>query len=196
MRLKTDEKRRTFLNAALALFEEVGYERASMSAIAARAGGSKATLYGYFETKEKLFASAMTDALEDYAKTFIVELRPERDLASVLYDFGVAYLKFMLSEPLLAIKRVTLGDSSLVQLGPELYRLGPMRAWTAVADFFAHKMTTGELRTAPPFRVAIHFKGLLEAGMVEPALQGVPPHFGIEETALQARDVFLRYYAG
>ena len=34
---------------------ELGYERTSMSEIAARLGGSKATLYSYFPSKEELF---------------------------------------------------------------------------------------------------------------------------------------------
>ena len=44
MRVKTDDRRAAILEAAVEVFREVGYERASMAAISARVGGSKATL--------------------------------------------------------------------------------------------------------------------------------------------------------
>jgi AcrR family transcriptional regulator len=44
MRVRTEEKRQEIVEIAARLFEELGYERTSMSAIAARVGGSKATL--------------------------------------------------------------------------------------------------------------------------------------------------------
>ena len=62
MRVKTDDKRRAILAAALELFREIGYERASMSKISEKIGGSKSTLYNYFKSKEELFSAAMIDA--------------------------------------------------------------------------------------------------------------------------------------
>lgn len=48
--------RREFLDAALAVFAEVGYGSASVENIAARAGASKVTLYSYFpQGREQLF---------------------------------------------------------------------------------------------------------------------------------------------
>ena len=46
MRMRTEEKKQEIIRIAAELFEQLGYERTSMSAIAARVGGSKATLYG------------------------------------------------------------------------------------------------------------------------------------------------------
>ena len=51
MRVRKEEKRQEIVRIAAKLFEELGYERTSMSTIAARDGGSKATLYGYFPSK-------------------------------------------------------------------------------------------------------------------------------------------------
>ena len=194
MRTKTDEKRRAILAAACALFEEAGFERASMSAIAARAGASKATIYGYFATKEKLFATAMTDALHGYAAHFIDQLDAEGPVETVLESFGAAYLRFVLSDQLLSLQRATLSDVSLHRLGPELYALGPMQAWTRVSEFLRRRMESGELRAADPLRAAFDFKGLLESGMFEPALQHVPPLFDIEDAVRNARMVFLSAY--
>lgn len=54
-RTKTAERREAILAAAREVFQEVGFDRASMDEIAARFGGSKVTLYRYFENKETLF---------------------------------------------------------------------------------------------------------------------------------------------
>ena len=59
MKTKTEAKRQAILKAAAEVFRKVGFERASMSEIRARIGGSKATLYNYFPSKEKLFFEVM-----------------------------------------------------------------------------------------------------------------------------------------
>lgn len=55
MRRTSEAKRDAILDVAAGLFREVGFERASMAEISARVGGSKATLYSYFDSKEALF---------------------------------------------------------------------------------------------------------------------------------------------
>ena len=59
MRVRTEEKRQEIVRIAAELFEQLGYERTSMSAIAASVGGSKATLYGYFASKEDLLRAVL-----------------------------------------------------------------------------------------------------------------------------------------
>ena len=59
MRVRTEVKRQEIIRIAGELFEERGYDRTSMSAIAARVGGSKATLYGYFKSKEELLLAVL-----------------------------------------------------------------------------------------------------------------------------------------
>ena len=44
MKKRTEEKREAILDAATAVFRELGFHNASMNAIAARLGGSKMTL--------------------------------------------------------------------------------------------------------------------------------------------------------
>jgi len=51
-----EEKRRTILRAALAVFARKGYERATISDIASEAGIGKGVVYDYFRSKEDLFA--------------------------------------------------------------------------------------------------------------------------------------------
>jgi AcrR family transcriptional regulator len=50
-----EEKRRVILKAALAVFSQKGYERATVADIAGRAGIAKGVVYDYFPSKEELF---------------------------------------------------------------------------------------------------------------------------------------------
>jgi len=59
VRKKTETKRQAILDVAADLFRESGFERASMSELCLRVGGSKATLYNYFSSKEEVFAEVL-----------------------------------------------------------------------------------------------------------------------------------------
>lgn len=56
--------RRQILDAAVALFNEQGYDAASVSALGARLGLSKTALYHHFPSKEALLEAAVTEALD------------------------------------------------------------------------------------------------------------------------------------
>jgi AcrR family transcriptional regulator len=60
------ELREHILKAAKDVFLEMGYERASMDVVAARAETSKRSLYAHFESKEKLFAAVVDHVRELY----------------------------------------------------------------------------------------------------------------------------------
>ena len=51
--------RNSILLVAKDVFLETGYERASMDAVAARAGTLKRSLYAHFESKDKLFLAVL-----------------------------------------------------------------------------------------------------------------------------------------
>ena len=67
MRVRTEAKRDAIVGVAAAVFGEMGFERASMDEIAARTGASKATVYGYFGSKQELFLAVIRDAAERLA---------------------------------------------------------------------------------------------------------------------------------
>jgi AcrR family transcriptional regulator len=195
MRIKTDERRKGILNAAGAIFREFGFSRASMAAISAKVGGSKATLYSYFKSKDKLFAAVMFEAMEEQGQQVLGLLDPaDLDLRGVLERFGAAYLGMLLGAEALANTRIAISEAESSKLGSKLYDLGPRPFWEAVAAYIETQMSRGTLVAAPPPLAALHLQGLLEAGVIEPALFGVEPlverHRGVEA----AVDLFLRRY--
>ncbi len=59
-----DQRRDRIIQVARDVFYEVGYAGTSMSMISSRLGGSKATLYAYFNSKEELFAAIIREQCE------------------------------------------------------------------------------------------------------------------------------------
>src|SRR6516165_9146528 len=109
MKVLTEARREAILAAAKAVFEEVGFDQATMSEITARVGGSKATLYRYFESKEALFmelvlrtgqehggelmdlfsncSSSEHDGLPPEASEVLALLNPDEDVRANLQGF-------------------------------------------------------------------------------------------------------------
>jgi AcrR family transcriptional regulator len=195
MRVKTDDRRQAFMRAALGVFQDVGFERASMSEIAARAGGSKATLYNYFKSKDELYAESILHAIAAQAAEVINILDPgNNDISTVLRDFGESYLRIVLSPEVIANRRTAISQSAHSRLGEIIYERGDRQAWGRVAAYLAHLMAAGELTQSDPTVAALHFQGLLECGMLEPCLYGAVPLRKIEDAASSAVAAFLMIY--
>ncbi|WP_334184685.1 TetR/AcrR family transcriptional regulator [Novosphingobium sp.] len=193
--MKPDSRRQAILDTAIELFREVGYERASMAAIAARVGGSKGTLYNYFKNKDDLFAAAMIGAMEEQGMEIMERLKASvDDVRTVLLRFGVEYLTFITSADNLAIVRTAVAEGSNARLGAQLYELGPQRGTQEITAFIAPLQAQGKLRPAPPQIAAAHLRGLLEAGIFEPRLFGAASDYAIEDAVEAAVDAFLRAY--
>jgi len=88
-------RRQQILDAASALFAEVGYEGFSVALLASKAGIVKGTLYLYFKTREEVFLALYDQSLNRWSEKFIQRL-PEtledRAFCELLYDtaFGDA----------------------------------------------------------------------------------------------------------
>ncbi|HKR92479.1 TetR/AcrR family transcriptional regulator [Novosphingobium sp.] len=194
--MKTDARREAILDIATELFREVGYERASMAAISARAGGSKATLYNYFKSKEELFAAAMMEAMEDQGQALLDLLdASDNDVAAVLRRFGEAFLRLVTTPESLAIARTATAEAANSSLGARLYERGPKRAWDEVALYIRRLQERGKIRPGDPHLIAGHFRGMVEAGFVEPLLWGAPTEQEPATTTSAAVEAFLRAYA-
>jgi AcrR family transcriptional regulator len=198
MRVRTDERRQAILDAAHEVFREQGFEGATMSAICDRVGGSKATLYGYFSSKEELFVAVTTEAMQAEKDALFDALSHDEDLRSTLERCGEGYLKLRLSGAALAIQRVILAQGARTELGKALYDHGPKPCWQRVADFVCEEMAKGRLRRADPWVAATQLKALLEADLCDRAMLGVETTFSpkrMREAVRAAVDTFLRAYA-
>ena len=192
MRVRTEEKRQEIMRIASELFEELGYERTSMSAIAARVGGSKATLYGYFASKEELLRAVLDHDVNEEADRLMHEFLSQGDLRSGLIRLGISYLSRH-HERAASIR--TVANQPIAE---EFYATVLRPAWQRLADRFATMMNEGRLKFADPWTTAMHWKGLNEWDMLERHLlsanAAADPH-DVVKAATAAADAFLKVYA-
>ena len=192
MRVRTEEKKQEIIRIAAELFEELGYERTSMSAIAARVGGSKATLYGYFPSKEDLLRAVLDHDVNEEADRLMGEFLAEKDLRSGLIRLGIAYLT---GQPKRTSSMRTVANQPIAQ---EFYDSVLRPAWQRLADRFATMMKEGRLKFADPWITAMHWKGLNEWDMLEKHLLCAKVGTNTNDivtAATAAADAFLKVYA-
>ena len=198
MRVKTDARRNAILAAATEVFREVGYERASMTVIAERVGGSKTTLYSYFPSKEELFWDSMVGAVQVQQGEKALDLLDpcEDDISIVLRRFGEAYLRLFTARNSIAVTRTAITEGAVNKaLSVLLYQRGPKRVLNSIAAYLSLLKKRGAIGVSDPHLAAVHLKGLLDAGIVEPLLFGTRPELKPADAVRAAVDSFLRAYA-
>ena len=171
MKKLSETKREAILEAAARLFREVGFERASMSEICARVGGSKATLYNYFPSKAVLFFEVMLKKTEPDLDAAYAVLDPEtKDVAATLRRYGEKVIGLAYSSEILAARRLSYAEAGRFDIGRKIYEGACARAEARIAAFLGAAMRRGRLRKADPRIAANHLLALLEAELLQRVL--------------------------
>jgi AcrR family transcriptional regulator len=198
MKTKTESKRQAILKGAAEIFREVGFERASMSDIRARIGGSKATLYNYFPSKEKLFFEVMYQSTERELGAITAALNPDTDdLQQELLHFGQRLLPALYSPEAIAIRRLAIAELGHSDIGRVVFEGSMVPIEKQVAEFLRNTMKRGLLPTADPKIAAIHLLSLLESELLQRVLLGVMDAVkpaAVRGAVRRAVDVFLSGY--
>ena len=198
MRVKTEQKSRDIIEVASQVFRAKGFAAASMAEIAARLGGSKATLYNYFTSKESLFAAVMIDMGRKVADPIFGELEKARDGRVGIKTFARRLVHVLASSEVLDFKRMMAAEGPRSGLGKLCYADNHGKYQGKFVEFYRRQVAEGIFREADPLRAATHLEGLCSAGAIHNLMEGVVdsvPEAELTATADAAADVFLRAYA-
>jgi AcrR family transcriptional regulator len=200
---RTDAKRQSILDTAYRLFRSQGYDQTSMSQITAEVGGSKATVYNHFPSKEVLFVECMTTAVNDDIARLVAQSTAELDTSGtapgeVLRHYGNGYLKFVCSPDIVATRRLLIAEAPRSGIGKLfLAKLATIRV--QVIALLSELMAAGALRPDDARLAAEHLRALLEAEILEPLLlharDDSPDDAEISTAADRAVAAFIRAYA-
>lgn len=169
-------KRQAILDAAAELFADEGYERASIDAIATKAGVSKPTVYSHFGNKEQLFRESLAESArqineQSYAAAIALDVGPkwERSLREVAID-------------LVECQRSTCASSLQRQLyaeinrDPEVFTIVRSRGAEPMIEALAGRLAmlanAGHLKIDDPRLAAKQFFALIGAEMAELTVLG------------------------
>lgn len=199
MRVRTTLKRDEIVSSAAEVFREMGFERASMSEIAARVGGSKATLYGYFTSKEELFLAVTHAESTAYFNPVMEELcNADEDMPKALCQFGERAVAYILRPEALAVRRMVLGAAGQSQIAHAFFTHGPKKGLDFLESYFLQSIKDRRLRLGDARVMAQQLIALLEAELMPERLYGIekdPPTTAVISAAVKrAVDVFLAAY--
>ena len=191
-------KRAAILDAAKAMFTELGFEGASMDQIAATAGVSKLTVYSHFGDKEALFAAAVKAHCEQQLPAALFEHGAGTPLRERLLTVARAFYAMITSPEAVAGHRMLcapqLTGSPLSRL---FWEAGPSRVHKEFAGLLQRRIAAGELEIDDVPRAAAQFFALLKGEPHAMLVFGCCEldAAGIERHLAASVDLFVRAYA-
>ncbi len=165
------ERLARILEAATELFLRDGYGATSIDSILEVSGGSKATLYSYFPTKDDLFRAVVEEVL---ATTSAPEARLDNtaDPRTSLIEFSVKRLELLFSPRHHALLRLIIAERDrFPDIATMFYERAPLRSRGTLAAYFAE----------------LERKGILDPGSAEEAAEfmiGMMVHWWIMQGLL------------
>jgi len=196
-RSNPDERRDHILAVAAEVFAEEGYGASSMSTIAARLGGSKATLYKYFPSKELLFEAVMQHRCQRVLAP-LQELRSkdEGDLESLLSGFGARFLEKIYEEASLDVHRLIQSEGGrFPELAEAFFRAGPNNVVEELRATLEHFAARGQIDCDDLYLAAGQFLGMVRGDRhlrFTAGLLPAPDLAEIERHAAHAARIFVR----
>lgn len=192
-------RRNAILDVAEEIFLQEGYAAASMSAIAQKVGGSKATLYNYFSSKEDLFSACVLRRCE-YNRAEIYSLAPDdEDFRAALTRLGKNYVNVVMSETNLRHFRLIAAEAERTpEFGQIFYETGPATGVRMFAELLTRECEKGRLRIDDIELAAHQFISMCQNKLLKARLCGALPEPSQEEVAHMVESaitVFLKAYA-
>jgi AcrR family transcriptional regulator len=193
------DRREAILAVAYHSFLEHGYAATTMSGIAATVGGSKATLWNYFPSKEALFEAVLEKATTIFRAQLSTLLDTSVDPERTIRSFCTSFLEKVTAPEALALQRLANGEAGrFPEMGTIFYERGPRTTQTFLAAFISSLMDRGLLRRDDAMRAARTLTSLCLSGCHQQLLLGrlaEPTPEMIATDADAATDLFLRAYA-
>lgn len=193
-------KRRVVLAGARAVFREVGFERASVDAIAARAGVSKATIYSHFGDKAALFVACFAEESAVLRAEYLACLvEPSGALEDALRHLGEKLITVFVSPAAVALYRHTVAEiGRFPDIGRMIFERGPAVAYEKIAAYLARWAERGALRLDDARAAAVHLVMLCQGELTVRAQLGVlgeTVEADIRESVRRGVAVFVKAYA-
>jgi AcrR family transcriptional regulator len=190
-------KRRQILDGARQVFSELGYERASVDQIAARAGVSKATVYNHFQDKKALFIAAVVldcDGFREGVERCLAG--GTADVEQGLRSIGERVMTMSLSPPVAKLYRATIAEAErMPELGRLVFERGTLALQEAIASLLRRWNEVGALQIEDPRSAAVAFIALCQGDLVIRMRLGVLEHPVeplIHQTVERAVSIFVR----
>lgn len=145
-RCAPEARRDDIIRKASELFLSNGFGATSMSTVARAIGGSKATLYKYFPTKEALFAAVIEENARDILGPMQNAASSADNPRAFLIAVGQQLLAGLYHPRAVSLARVVIGDCSRSpKIGHDFFSIGPEKAREVVVKRLLEFVSNGNL---------------------------------------------------
>lgn len=151
------ERRRAILNTAKELIREIPFEDITMEEIAKRLELSRATLYLYFRNKSEIFATLLTEGMEELEKGYRDATGHTRDAMDRMLKMAVVFFTFYQKNHAYFDLIVTKRSEMLKEVGPEVlesFNKAGTNVITPIAEAYRAGMDAGKFLPREPEKMA------------------------------------------
>ncbi|MEW9854276.1 TetR/AcrR family transcriptional regulator [Novosphingobium sp. M1R2S20] len=143
--LNRQKRRATIVEVATRSFLEQGYAATSMSAIADELGGSKATLWGHFASKEELFSAVVDEQVARFAAEMEGATTDEVFSVAALHSYCLRFLRTLMRPQSISLFRLIMGEGGrFPELNAVFHVRGPAKVLNYLTDFMATGLPRSE----------------------------------------------------
>lgn len=197
-RSKRDLKREAIIAAAKDLFFSEGYDQTSMNDIVARVGGSKATLYSHFSSKDELLL-ALVEHMTQPAIAEALSIDPAHDFTKFLRALGRITMHWLTSTDIVGMQRLAASEAiRFPEFGRTYYEQGIVPGLQQGAQLFKAAMDRGALRQADPLVAINQFVEMCTGWMWRRQIWNIDPAPSRDEIGARvdaAVETFMHGYA-
>lgn len=193
-----DQRREKIVAAARQVFLDKGFERATISEAAKLARVSSATVYIYFETKDRLFDAVTAAAMAPFDTVFAQTEDVAGDPRTVLIRMALAYFGFLTDPAVRGLYRIIVAEADH---RPDLAERAYGAAHTTLGAVLRRRLiqfdAEGVLKVPDPAMAARLFQGMVEhTALSIPLLRGAatPPLHEAQPYCDEVVRVFLAAY--
>jgi len=143
--LNKARKRAAIVDVATRSFFERGYAATTMSSIADELGGSKATLWAHFGSKEELFAAVVDNKVDSFSQDVNEVLAGQTFSFPALRRACLRFIDCLLRENSVQLFRLVMSEGErFPEINEMFYERGPSRFRGCVTEFYATTFTREE----------------------------------------------------
>jgi TetR/AcrR family transcriptional repressor of mexJK operon len=190
-----EDRKDRILDSATEVFLEAGFNRATVTAIARKAGCSLETLYSAYPNKEQMFEALIARKATGTFEA-MGALSPDRDVRDVLVRFAMEMLVLMARSDTRGLHRLVIGESrQFPEVAKRFWKEGYARSIQVLRDYFSSTKDGRAILVADPNHAAEVFMALLLGDMCMRSTLGLKTLTETkkqqEEWAQSCADLFL-----
>jgi AcrR family transcriptional regulator len=175
-RPRGETRRAQILDAALTVFLEHGYDRATIDLVVQRASASKATIYSFFGGKEGLFEALVSEYAERILAGFPDLDGGVIDVRAALKNIAQRYLEVLMAPDAVALWRLIVAEGPrFPALARDVYRVSNERLVARLAQALRSWSARKRIRPLDGDHVARQFLAVVRSDLHILALSGLLP---------------------